>query len=207
MATVLVVRAHPLTSAHSRSMQMTDAFVEAYRESHPDDQIQELLLYEVSVPEIDLDLLSAWRKLGSGIPFSDLSESEQNKMTLFNGLTAQFQAADKIVIANPLWNLNVPTRLKAWIDTVCVAGKTFRYSESGSAVGLITGKKALHLQTSGGHFHAQDPACTYVRTMFTFLGITDFHEITAEGMDHEPDNAQAIMEAAFEQVRELAKTF
>ena len=131
MATVLVVRAHPLTSVQSRSMQLTDAFVDAYREQNPGDQIQELRLYDVAIPEIDLDLLSGWGKLGAGVPFSDLTSPEQNKVTLFNGLTAQFQAADKIVLANPLWNLNVPTRLKAWIDTVCVAGKTFRTTSRG----------------------------------------------------------------------------
>lgn len=207
MATVLVVRAHPLTSTQSRSMQLTDAFVDAYREQNPGDQIQELRLYDVAIPEIDLDLLSGWGKLGRHVPFSDLTTPEQNKVTLFNGLTTQFQAADKIVLANPLWNLNVPTRLKAWIDTICVAGKTFRYNEEGVAVGLVEGKKALHIQTSGGHFHGQDPACTYVKTMFNFLGVSDFTQITAEGMDHEPANADAIMEDAFSRVLETAKGF
>ncbi len=63
------------------------------------------------------------------------------KIARFNELTEQFLAADKIVIANALWNLNIPTKLKAWFDTVNVAGKTFRYTENGPE-GLVTGKKS-----------------------------------------------------------------
>ena len=69
-----------------------------------------------------------------------LIRKSTTKIARFNELTDQFLAADKIVIANALWNLNIPTKLKAWFDTVNVAGKTFRYTENGPE-GLVTGKK------------------------------------------------------------------
>lgn len=207
MAKLLVIRAHPLTSENSRSMRLTDEFVKTYKETHPDDDVLEQSLYNIAIPEIDLDLFSAWNKLREGVPFVRLHEAEQTKSTLFEGYTTQFLNMDKIVIANPLWNLQVPTRLKAWIDCICVAGKTFKYSETGEAVGLVTGKKALHIQTNGGVYNGQDPASQYVRTMLGFIGVTDFQAIAAEGMDHDPARAGEIMDAAFAEVRAAAETF
>lgn len=60
---------------------------------------------------------------------------------MFNSYTEEFLQQDKIIIANPLWNLSIPTRLKAWIDCITVAGKTFKYTETGS-VGIVKGKKS-----------------------------------------------------------------
>ena len=207
MAKLLVVRAHPLTSEFSRSMQLTDEFVRAYAETHPGDDVLDLNLYDRAVPEIDLDLLSARQKLGSGVPFGHLDQREQLKVTLFDGYTSQFLNVDKIVVANPLWNLNVPTRLKAWIDTIAVAGQTFRYTEDGVAVGLVHGKRAVHIQTSGGVFEGLDPASLYVKTIFTFLGVEDFQQVFAEGMDHDPEHAGEIVAVALERVRDVAAAF
>ncbi len=207
MAKLLVVRAHPLTSEFSRSMQLTDEFVRVYAAAHPGDDVLDLNLYGRAVPEIDLDLLSAWKKLGSGVPFAHLDQPEQLTVTLFDGYTSQFLNVDKIVVANPLWNLNVPTRLKAWIDTIAVAGQTFRYTEDGIAIGLVRGKKAVHIQTSGGVFEGLDPASLYVRTIFTFLGVEDYQQIVAEGMDHDPEHAGEIVAAAIARVRAVAATF
>lgn len=207
MTKLLAVRAHPLTSESSRSMRLIDEFIRVYAESHPDDDIVELRLYDVAIPEIDLDLLNGWKKLRAGTPFVHLHEAEQNKVTLFDHYTSQFLDADKIVVANPLWNLQVPTRLKAWIDTVTVAGKTFRYNEKGEPVGLTEGKKALHIQAAGGVFASQDPASAYIKTIFTFLGVSDFHQVAAEGMDHDPARADDIIAAALADVASVARDF
>lgn len=200
----LIIRAHPFEANNSRSMELTDAFVEAFKEAHPDAQVQELRLYDVAIPEIDLDLLTGWSSLGAGEHFAHLSNAQQNKITLFNTYTQQFLDADVIMIANPLWNLSIPTRLKAWIDTVVVSGRTFRYNDKGEAEGMAQGKRVVHVQTSGGHFNAQDPACTYIKGVFTFLGC-EVDQIVAEGMDHAPDEADQIMSEAAKKVRELAQ--
>jgi FMN-dependent NADH-azoreductase len=207
MAKLLVVRAHPLTSEFSRSMQLADEFVRVYAATHPDDDVLDLNLYVRAVPEIDLDLLSAWQKLGAGTPFIHLTEPEQLKVTLFDGYTSQFVNVDRVVVANPLWNLQVPTRLKAWIDTISVAGQTFEYTADGVAVGLVRGKRVVHIQTSGGVFGGLDPASAYLRTIFTFLGVEDYQEIYAEGMDHDPEHAAEIVAAALARVAEAAAAF
>jgi len=188
-------------------MRLTDEFKCAYRESHPDDQVTDLELYEVALPEIDLDLLNGWQQLQVGTPFCHLHETRQRKITLFDHFTDQFLDADKIVIANPLWNLQVPTRLKAWIDTICVTGKTFLYGESGEPIGLTTDKRVLHIQTAGGIFGGQDPASVYLKALFGFIGISDFQQIHAEGMDHNPDAAESIIDASVAAVRAAAASF
>lgn len=206
MANILIVRAHPFTGEHSRSMQVTDAFVESYKKNHPEDQIEDINLYDITVPDIDRDLLLAWAALQSEQPFYSLSDRQQHLVTLFNSFTEGFLAQDKIVVASPLWNLNVPSRLKSWFDTISVAGKTFRYTEEGS-VGTVTGKKALHIQANGGLYNGADPASQYVKTMFEFLGVTDFSQFFVEGMDHFPDQAEEIVQTALKKAKELGKTF
>ncbi|MGX7420648.1 NAD(P)H-dependent oxidoreductase [Carnobacterium gallinarum] len=206
MSKLLVIKAHPLTGETSRSMQVADTFVEAYKEKNHFDHINEINLYTSFIPEIDLDILSAWGALGNGADFATLTQDQQDKVSRFNELTQLFLDADKVVIANPLWNLNVPTRLKAWIDTVNVAGKTFKYTAEGP-VGLAGDKKVLHIQSNGGVYQGQDPASQYLKTIFNFIGVTDYHHIAVEGMDYNPDQAGEIMEAGFTAAKELAQTF
>lgn len=207
MTKLLVVRAHPLDSEVSRSMQVTDAFVKSYTESHPADTVEDINLYDLAVPDIDRNLLQAWSALGNGTAFDELSEVQQQKITLFNGYTEGFLNADKIVIANPLWNLNVPARLKAWVDTITVGGKTFKYNEKGEAVGLAGDKKALHIQANGGVYGGADPANQYLKTILNYIGITDFQELFVEGMDYAPDKAADIMAEGIEKATTLGKSF
>lgn len=206
MSTLLVVRAHPLNERISRSMTVTDAFVASYKEHHPQDRVEEMNVYSIQVPEIDSDLLNAWDALASGTRFYALSTAQQHKLTLFDALTAGFLEHDKIVIANPLWNLSIPTRLKAWFDTITVAGKTFRYSEAGT-VGMVKGKKVLHIQANGGYYNGSDPASQYVKRLFNFLGVEDYHQLFVEGMDHNPAHADAIVAEAIETAKALGKSF
>lgn len=206
MTKLLVIRAHPQNNRESRSMKVTDAFVQAYAESHPEDQIEDINVFSIQVPEIDSDLLNAWDELAHGTRFYALTPAQQQKLTMFNSLTESFLDHDKIVVANPLWNLSIPTRLKAWFDTITVAGKTFKYTESGS-VGMVQGKKVLHIQANGGVYNGSDPASQYVKTLFNFLGVSDFHQLFVEGLDYNPAEADVIVARAIEEAKELAKTF
>lgn len=101
MAKLLVVRAHPVTNRPSRSMTVTDAFVQSYIEHHPVDTVEDINVYGIDVPEIDADLLNAWDEMVKGTKFYALSTSQQHKITLFDSLTASFLEHDKIVVANP----------------------------------------------------------------------------------------------------------
>lgn len=206
MANVLVVKAHPLTAENSHTITILDTFLQAHQTEHPEDTIEMLDLYHTPVPEIDGDLLLAWKELSAGKAFTELSDAQQEKIRLFNEFTEQFLASEKIVIANALWNLNIPTKLKAWFDTVNVAGKTFKYTAEGP-VGLIHDKKALHIQSSGGVYHGKDFSAEYVKGILNFIGITDFSAIYSEGADYTPEKTTEIVGHSQAEARELAKTF
>ncbi|GGC78590.1 FMN-dependent NADH-azoreductase [Enterococcus wangshanyuanii] len=206
MSKLLVVKAHPLTKEESRSVRALETFLESYKSENPADEIDVLDVYADYVPEIDEELLSGWGALRTGTEFTSLNESQQSKVARFNELTDQFLAADKVVIANALWNLNVPTRLKAWVDTINVAGKTFKYTEEGPKP-LTEGKKALHIQSNGGFYEGQDFASQYVKGILNFIGVSQVDQLFIEGIDHFPDRAEELLDTAMNQATTLGKTF
>ncbi|HEY2561848.1 MAG TPA: FMN-dependent NADH-azoreductase [Caldimonas sp.] len=126
-----------------------------------------------------------------------------------------FLAADVIVVGAPMYNFGIPSQLKAWIDRIAVAGKTFRYTDKGPE-GLAGGKKMFVVSSRGGFYGNGTPAAfldhqeTYLRGLFGFLGITDITFIRAEGLaagdDHRLKalkNAHVEIATAFAQDQEL----
>lgn len=205
MSKLLVVKGHPLTAEVSLSLKGLDAFVEAYKASHPADKIEVLDVFDSFIPTRDTELVSALYALGGGADFSSLSTEQQKKVTRSGELLEQFLAADKVVIANPLYNLMIPSELKAWIDTINIAGKTFKYTENGP-VGLATDKKVLHLQANGGVYNLQDPAEIYMSSIFKFIG-TNYSAIAVEGHSYDPSQTETLTAAFIEKVEAAAKVF
>lgn len=114
----------------------------------------------------------------------------------------EFLGADAIVIGAPMYNLGIPSALKAWIDHIVRAGRTFRYTEAGP-VGLApAGKKVIVVSARGGVFNegprkALDYQEAYLETVLGFLlGLTDISFVRAEGLSLGPDAASAAIEAA-----------
>ncbi|MGC6768899.1 FMN-dependent NADH-azoreductase [Enterococcus sp. LJL128] len=206
MSKLLVVKAHPLTKEESRSVRALDSFLESYKSVNADDQIEILDVYADTVPEIDEELLSGWNALRAGSEFTSLNASQQEKISRFNDLTEQFINSDKVVIANALWNLNVPTRLKAWIDTINVAGKTFKYTEEGPK-GLAEGKSVLHIQSNGGVYGGNDFSSQYVKGILNFIGIEDVQQLFIEGIDYAPERSEELMNEALKKAEDLGKSF
>lgn len=203
MSNVLVIKSHPLNAEASRTVTILDTFLDAYTKENPTDTVTVLDLYNSFIPEVDEEMLQGWANAANGI---ELTEAQQQKVSRFKELTEQFLATDKIVIANPLWNLNVPTRLKAWIDTIMVSGTTFKYTATGPA-GLTEGKKVLHIQSSGGIYNGEDFASTFVKTALAFVGVSDHVGIYIEGIDHDPSKSEEIMESLAQRTTDIAKLF
>ena len=113
----------------------------------------------------------------------------------------QFLAADVVVIGAPMYNFTIASQLKAWIDRICVAGKTFRYGANG-AEGLAGGKRVIVALARGGVYGAGSPAAsmehaeTYLRGVFGFLGVTDLEFIIAEGIAMGPDQKATALAGA-----------
>jgi len=129
---------------------------------------------------------------------------EELKADLAAGQKAleDFLAADVVVIGAPMYNFSVPSQLKAWIDRLAVAGKTFSYSAGKGPEGLCGGKKVIVASTRGGVFSEGTPGAgldhqeTYLKTLFGFLGIGDVRFVRAEGLAlGEPARQRAVAEA------------
>jgi len=119
-------------------------------------------------------------------PAEQRSAEAAATIALSDTLVDELLAADVLVLAAPMYNFSVPSTLKAWIDHIARAGRTFQYTATGP-VGLATGKKAYIFTASGGVYSegpaaAYDHLSTYLRAALGFLGITDITFVQAEGV-------------------------
>lgn len=203
MSNLLVVKSHPLSKEESRTLAVLDTFLTTYETTNPADTITVLDLYEDNVPEIDKDMLYGWAAAQKG---EEMTPEQQAKTTRFTELTEQFLNSDKIIVANPLWNLNIPTKLKAWIDTITVSGKTFKYTATGP-VGLTKNKKVVHIQSSGGVYDGHDTSSQFIKNIFNFVGVNDIDSIYIQGIDHHPEQSEQILADIHEIARQKAQTF
>lgn len=117
-------------------MRALEEFQTRYASLHPEDRIEIVDVFEDQIPALDKPLLEA---MGAAKRGEAISPEQAEQLGRYNALTQQFLAADKIVVVNPLWNLNVPSQLVSWINTINVAGLTFKYGPEGS-IGLVKGK-------------------------------------------------------------------
>ena len=119
-------------------------------------------------------------------PADQRGEQATADIKISDTLVDELLAADILVLAAPMYNFSVPSTVKAWIDHVARAGRTFQYTATGP-VGLATGKKAYIFTASGGVYSegagaAYDYLSTYLRTALGFIGITDITFVQAEGV-------------------------
>ncbi|WP_071394673.1 FMN-dependent NADH-azoreductase [Bacillus tuaregi] len=211
MTKLLYITAHPHDDTQSFSMAAGKAFIETYKEVHPKDEVVHLDLYKENIPQIDTDVFSGWGKLQSGKGFEELSNEEKAKVGRLNELSDQFVTGDKFVFVTPLWNLSFPPVVKAYIDSIAVAGKTFKYTENGS-VGLLTDKKVLHIQARGG-IYSEGPAAAfemghrYLQVIMGFFGVPSVDGLFIEGHAAMPDKAEEIKQNGIARARDLAHTF
>jgi FMN-dependent NADH-azoreductase len=118
--------------------------------------------------------------------------------------------ADIVVIGAPMYNFSVPSQLKAWIDRVVVAGKTFRYGANGPE-GLVSSEKKVFIASSRGNIYASgSPNApfehheTYLTSVLRFIGLADITVIRAEGLGLSPAAREAAMGKAREQIAAIA---
>jgi FMN-dependent NADH-azoreductase len=120
----------------------------------------------------------------------------------------EFLGADTIVIGAPMYNFTLPTQLKAWLDRILVAGKTFRYTASGP-VGLAGGKRVIVALARGGFYDAKSPAAalehleTYLRGVFNFIGIEP-EFVAADGLAIGPEQREQSISVALGETVRLA---
>lgn len=117
----------------------------------------------------------------------------------------QFLAADVIVVGAPMYNFTVPSQLKAWIDRILIAGKTFRYTATGPE-GLAGGKRVIVASSRGGVYSAGTPGAAadfqepFLRQVFAMIGIDAVEFVRAEGVGLGPEQKAAAIEAAHAEI-------
>ena len=124
---------------------------------------------------------------------ASLAQADADEAATAAAVMDEFLSADVIVVGAPMYNFGIPSQLKAWIDRVAVAGKTFHYTANGPQ-GLAGGKKVIVAATYGG-LHPVESGRNfvepYLRQVFAFLGITDVEFVSAEGLSVSPEQRVA----------------
>ena len=179
----------------SVSRQLTTKLVAAARSKHHDVQVT----YRDLIAQPVGHLTSAHLAVAQGAT-PESSALQQDVSAGLNDLET-FIAADTVVVGAPMYNFGISSQLKAWIDRIAVAGKTFRYTEKGPE-GLAGGKKVLIVSSRGGFYSEGTPTAfldhqeTYLKNVFSFLGITDIQFIRAEGLATGDDNRAKALASA-----------
>ncbi|MDP3253768.1 MAG: FMN-dependent NADH-azoreductase [Hydrogenophaga sp.] len=196
-----------ITGDQSVSRDLTARTVAAWVATHPGTQVDYLDLAVDVVPHLSADAL------GFRTGQAASTEAQRRENALSEALVSQFLAADVVVIGAPLYNFTIPTQLKAWIDRLAQAGRTFKYTDKG-AVGLAGGKTVIVGLSRGGVYstseggRAMEHQETYLQTVLGFFGITDVRFVRAEGVAMGPEpKAKALAAAGAEiqtQVQESA---
>lgn len=186
----LLLNAHPdNNNPNSFTFALKEEFLKHYNLMFPENEIDVLNLYDEEIPTLShTELTGVWKKQEND---EILTQSESIIAIQSEKLLKQFKISDHIIIATPLHNFNISSRLKDYIDNILIAKHTFKYTESGESVGLMQNHKCLVLQSSGCVYTDQssiyanmDFAKQYLETMFkNIMDFDDFKIIRAEGTD------------------------
>lgn len=195
MTAILRVEAS-IKGENSVSRKLTDRLVARLLDRHADAT---LISRDVStgVNAVDANWIGAMFT-----PAESRTDAQKAIVAYADELLAEVKAADIIVIGLPVYNFNVPSQLKSWIDQLARRGETFIYTEAGPK-GLLEGKKAIIAMASDGtkQGSAIDFASGYVKHMMTFFGISDVEIVAADAIAYAPD---VTVPKALEAVEALA---
>jgi FMN-dependent NADH-azoreductase len=184
MKRILIVESSP-RGPESASRTLAGKVRARLEALYPEARIVERDLAHVNVPHLDESTLKA---MTTRDPVE--AGTLKDALHLSDELTEELLSSDLLVIASPMWNFGIPSSLKAWIDHVVRAGKTFNYAGAG-VEGLAKGKKAILVLASGGVFSEGpwkpwDTVEPYLRQILGFIGIDDVQTVRAEGMNIPP---------------------
>jgi FMN-dependent NADH-azoreductase len=161
----------------SLSREIASNFINRMRQRYPKAKVVNRDLISSHLPFVDQDIINAFFT-----PMTEHTEAQKQCLKVSHTLIDELNSADIIVLAVPIYNFSIPAVLKAWIDLVCRAGKTFKFTENGS-IGLIENCQAYTIITSGGTEIGSntDFMTSYIKHVLSFMGIEDLEIIKADG--------------------------
>jgi FMN-dependent NADH-azoreductase len=188
-----------ILAGNSVSRELTKNIVAQWQASHPAGTLDYLDLAADAPSHLSAE------SIGFRIPPDGaLTDGQRRENAISEVLVSQFLAADVIVIGAALYNFSIPTQLKAWIDRIAQAGRTFTYTDKGPK-GLAGGKTVIIAISRGGVYstseggQAMEHQESYLKVVLGFLGVTDIRFVRAEGLAMgEAAKAGALAAAALE---------
>jgi len=210
MATVLYVQASPMRDL-SFSNRAARAFLDRYRQVHPADAVHTLDLATADLPPFDFTAASGKYRIMHSQPHTP---EEAKAWQAVEAAVQAFKAADKYVLASPMWNFGIPYRLKHYIDVLLQPGLTFSYSPQKGYEGLVTGKPVLLILARGSTYAAGTPAETmdfqrpYLEAILRFIGFERIETVLVDPtLGGGPEAAHRALATAEDAVRKIAETF
>ncbi|AQU83094.1 MULTISPECIES: FMN-dependent NADH-azoreductase [unclassified Halomonas] len=152
-----------------------------------------------ALPHLAIEELGAWQT-----PVEERSAAQKALAAYSDELLAELRGHDVLVLAVPMYNLGIPSQLKAWFDRVLRAGETFRYTENGPQ-GLIEGKRAIILAARGGLYAGSefDSQMPHLKSMLGLMGISDVEVVFAEGLNMGDSQRDSAINEAFQAIDQL----
>ncbi|MDG9882566.1 FMN-dependent NADH-azoreductase [Pseudomonas sp. GD04058] len=182
---------------NSASRQLSQQVVHAWQAAEPG--------VEVIYRDLAADAISHFSSatlLAAGTPEEARDAALAHEAKLSADTLQEFLDADAVVIGAPMYNFSIPSQLKAWIDRIAVAGKTFRYTEAGPE-GLCGNKKVIVVSTAGG-LHVGQPTGVgheeFLKVLLGFIGITDVEFVRAHGLAYGEEPRNSAIQAAQAQI-------
>lgn len=198
MATLLYVKGS-IFGDHGQSSQLAEKLIAKWKAKNP---AGEVVVRDLSVdvpPYLDAERVTAL------FTAAEEQTEEQKAVTAYSdGLINEIRNADAIVLGMPMYNFTIPAQLKSYLDHLCRAGVTFKYTENG-AVGLLESKPVYVVTARGGNYKgtALDTQTPFINTILGFIGLTDVTMIHAEGLNMGDEAKAAAIDAASAELETL----
>ena len=185
-----------ISGGPSASRQVSAEAVSTLRRALPGVEVVRRDLELDPLPHFDHKMLAAsW-------PENKVDDSTRDELARNEEVLTEFLGADVLVIGAPMYNFTIPTQLKSWIDRIVIAGRTFRYTQSGPE-GLAKGKKVIVALSRGGIYAQGSPQAafdfqeTYLRAILGFIGIDEIEFVRVEGVALGPQQREDSILAGF----------
>ena len=209
MSEVLYIQSSP-RRRESYSISVADAFVDSYRSKNPADEVRLRNLFDTNLVTFDGNTLQGKYNILHG---RDYTAEEKAAWQAVEAEIEAFVAADKYVLAVPMWNFSIPYRLKHYFDIIVQPGYTFSYSPETGFSGLVTGKPVFiayargNAYPAGSEMAAMDLQRAYMEKILNFIGLTDIRSVVFEPSLADSHTVTGVQEKAITEARKLAEDF
>ncbi|MFJ5538943.1 FMN-dependent NADH-azoreductase [Vreelandella titanicae] len=200
MTTRALVITSSILAENGQSIALANRFI-AQASARNDVNVTQRDVVKTSLPHLDISELGAWQ-----VAAAERTAEQQALAARSEELLTELRTNDVLVIAVPMYNLGIPSQLKAWFDRVLRAGETFRYTENGPQ-GLVEGKRAIILAARGGQYAGTefDSQTPHLKAMLGLMGIKEVDVVYAEGLNLGEQQREAAIKEAFQAIDQLVE--